>query len=99
VVTIGELRRGLELIRHRGDAPQARRIESWLTALISEYREHILDCSLDESQVWGCLRSPHHENALDKQIAATALTHALTLVTRNTDHFANLGLQLLNPFS
>jgi len=33
----------------------------------------------------------------DSQIAATALTHQLTVVTRNTDHFP--GLQTLNPFS
>jgi toxin FitB len=49
--------------------------------------------------VWGRLRVPHPENALDKQIAATALTHELTLVTRNTSHFEGLGLTLFNPFA
>jgi toxin FitB len=41
---------------------------------------------------------PHYENALDKQIAATALTHDLTLITRNTNDFAATGVMLLNPF-
>ena len=38
------------------------------------------------------------ENAIDKQIGATALTHGLTLVTRNTAHFSGLGMTLVNPF-
>jgi len=46
----------------------------------------------------GRLRVPQPENAIDKQIAATSLTHDLTLVTRNTDHFQGLGIRILNPF-
>ncbi len=98
VVTIGELRRGVELLRHRHDVTQAKRLETWLESLLREYEEYILDFSREESQVWGRLRVPHPENAIDKQIAATALTHGLKLVTRNTDHFAKLGLDVVNPF-
>jgi toxin FitB len=98
VITVGEIRRGIELIRHRGDARQARQLEAWLGSILKEYEEHILDFAHDEAQVWGRLRVPHPENAIDKQIAATALTHDLTLVTRNTDHFEGLGIRALNPF-
>lgn len=98
VITVGEIRRGIELIRHRGDSGQARRLEAWLTLVLQNYDERILDFSAEEAQVWGRLRVPHHENAIDKQIAATALTHDLTLATRNVDHFRGLGLRLLNPF-
>jgi len=98
VVTIGELRRGVELLRHRKDVRQAKRLESWLDALLSEYEEHILDFGAEEAQVWGRLRVPHHENALDKQVAATALIYGLTLVTGNTRHFDGLGVDLVNPF-
>ena len=98
VITVGEIRRGIELIRHRGDSRQARRLEIWLASVLREYEEHILDFSHDEAQVWGRLRVPHPKNAIDKQIAATALTHDLILVTRNTDHFQRLGIELLNPF-
>ncbi len=49
-------------------------------------------------QVWGRLRVPQYENTLDKQIAATALTHDLTLVTRNTVDFEGTGVRILNPF-
>lgn len=98
VVTVGEIRRGIELIRHRGDARQARQLETWLGLILKEYEEHILDFTHDEAQVWGRLRVPYPENAIDKQIAATALTHDLTLVTRNTNHFERLGIRVLNPF-
>jgi predicted nucleic acid-binding protein len=87
VITVGEIRRGIELIRHRGDATQARQLESWLAFLLREFEDHILDFAHDEAQVWRRLRVPHPENAIDKQIAATALTHDLTLVTRNIKHF------------
>jgi predicted nucleic acid-binding protein len=98
VITIGELRRGVNLIRHRGDNTQAETLEKWLQNLLENYAENILDFSSNEAQVWGHLRVPHPENALDKQIASTALTHGLTLVTRNVKDFIGCGVELLNPF-
>jgi len=98
VVTVGELRRGVELIRHRGDDRQAKQLEKWLEALLVEYRDFILDIDADTAQLWGRLRVPYPENALDKQIAATALIYELTVVTRNDKHFENTGVPLLNPF-
>jgi predicted nucleic acid-binding protein len=41
---------------------------------------------------------PNPHNAIDKQIAAIALLHDLTVVTRNTGDFADCGVRLLNPF-
>ncbi len=98
VITVGELRRGVELIRHRGDAQQANKLEIWLQTILSDYADNILDFTAEESQVWGRLRVPHYENALDKQISATALIHDLTLVTRNVSDFSGTGVTLLNPF-
>lgn len=98
VITVGELRRGVELIRYRGNQAQANLLEAWLETVIDDYAEHILDFGLTESQVWGRLRVPHHENALDKQITAVALTYGLTLVTRNVDDFVGTGVAVVNPF-
>ena len=99
VVTIGEIRRGVELVRHRGDERQARRLEAWLTGILDEYGDSILPVDADVAQVWGRLCAPSPHNALDKLIAATALIYDLALVSRNSRHFAGLGLPQVNPFS
>lgn len=99
VQTIGELRRGLENVRGRGDHAQADRLESWLDDITSGYAERLLGFDLDCAQVWGKLMSPNPQHPIDKQIAAIALIHDLTVVTRNTADFASTGARLLNPFA
>jgi predicted nucleic acid-binding protein len=99
VITVGELRRGVELIRHRGDVSQARKLERWLISLLQSYKDYILDIDSDIAQLWGHLRVPHYENALDKLIAATALIHDLTVVTHNRDDFSKTGVRVFDPFS
>lgn len=96
--TIGEIRRGLENIRNRGDIDQTRRLEAWLDTVVTDYADRILGFDLDCAQVWGRLMSPHPQHPIDKQIAAIALIHDLTVVTRNTDDFGGLGVRLINPF-
>ena len=99
VITVGELRRGIELIRHRGDTRQANRLEKWLDTLLTEYRDHILEINQDIAQLWGRLRVPHPANSLDKQIAATSLVYDLTVVTRNHKDFVKTGVRVHNPFT
>lgn len=99
VVSVGELRRGVESIRYRGDTRQANQLEKWLVDLLIEYQDHILDINQDIAQLWGRLRAPHPENALDKQIAATALIYELTVVSRNHKDFVKTGVRVLNPFT
>jgi len=98
VITIGELRQGVEMIRHRGDVPQAARLERWLDRLSKDYGDAILPFDEETAQIWGRLRVPHPENPLDKQIAATALIYDLTLVTRNVAHYERTGVRVINPF-
>jgi predicted nucleic acid-binding protein len=99
VVTIGELRQGVEAIRCRGDAPQAMRLERWLDRVSADFGQAILPFDQDAAHVWGRLRAPNPENPLDKQIAATALIHDLVVVTRNLSHYQNTGVRSLNPFA
>lgn len=97
-VTVGELRRGVELIRHRGDERQARALERWLHRVLDGYKEYVLPLDEDAAQIWGKLRAPHPQHVLDKQIAATALLHGLAVVTRNEQDFASTGVPVFNPF-
>ncbi len=98
-VTIGELRQGVEAVRHRGDLVQAARLARWLRTITTEYAEAILAFDEEIAQIWGRLRVPHAENPLDKQIAATALMYGLTVVTRNVSHYEPTGVPVLNPFT
>jgi predicted nucleic acid-binding protein len=99
VQTIGEIRCGLESIRHRGDLTQAKKLEKWLDQIVDDYADRILGFDEECAQVWGRLMSPHHQHPIDKQIAAIALIYDLIVVTRNTDDFRGTGIGLNNPFA
>ena len=99
VQTIGELRRGVENIRGRGDLQQADRLEAWLDALVSDHALRILDFDLECAQIWGKLMSPNPQHPIDKQIAAIGLIYDLTVVTRSSADGQSSGVRLLDPFS
>lgn len=98
VQVVGEIRRGLEMLRQRGDTAQAAQLETWLDLVVGGYADRILAFDLDCAQVWGKLLAPHPKHPIDKQIAAIALIHDLTVVTRNVDDYRGLGVRLENPF-
>jgi toxin FitB len=98
VVTIGELRRGVERLRHRNDSDQAILLDAWMQLVLIDYAARILDVDVAVAEVWGRLRVPQGDHPIDKLIAATALTYDLTVVTRNVSDFKSTRCKLLNPF-
>ena len=99
VITVGELRKGVESMRQRGGVHQAGCLEHWLENLLAEYPEQVLGIDSDTAQLWGILKIPPTSNPLDMQIAATARIHGLTLVTAKECDFSGAGITVFNPFS
>ncbi|MCO5100156.1 MAG: type II toxin-antitoxin system VapC family toxin [Aquamicrobium sp.] len=97
-ITVGELRRGVEAIRQRGEGRQAALLEGWLSLVLEQYRDNVLDFDVEAAQVWGRLCVPRPEHAIDEQIAAVALVNDLTVVTRNTSDFDRTGVRFVDPF-
>ena len=97
VLVLGEIRKGIEGLRDR-DAGKANELDLWLEQLQTSFQSQILPVDTTISQEWGRLSSLHTVPVIDGLLAATATAHRLVLVTRNTRDFADLGIQLLNPF-
>ena len=102
VLTLGEIRKGIATLR---DASRRMTLEAWLDSdLISRFAERILSIDRAVADRWGQLaadaaaaRSPLP--VIDGLLAATALDHNLTLVTRNTKDVAVTGVPVFNPWS
>jgi predicted nucleic acid-binding protein len=98
VLVIGELRQGIERLRRR-DAPSAASLERWLVELVEGYAERVLTIDAAVADRWGHLNVPDPISAIDGLMAATALVHSLTLVTRNLRHVERTGVRHLDPFA
>ena len=96
---IGEIRKGIEIARHRGDSQQADVLEFWLETVVGRFSSRILPVDASVSNAWGRLYAIRNVPVIDGLLAATAEIHNLTLVTRNISDVRGLGVNLLNPFS
>lgn len=97
VLTIGEIRRGVESVRRR-DQPAARALERWLRRLTLDYADRILPVDLRVVEEWGRLNVPDPLPVVDGLLAATAKVHGLTLTTRNVRDVSRTAVRLFNPF-
>lgn len=98
VQTIGEIQGGIGRLRQRNDQKQAQVLEHWLYLVIQQYHDRILHFDIDCAQMWGSLMSNNQHNPIDKQIAAIALIHDLTVLTRNSRDFSRLPVKWHNSF-
>ena len=97
-LTIGEIRRGIELVRRRGDIEQAEALETWLQTVVEGFSGRILSVDADVADTWGRMSALRPVPVVDGLLAATAEVHDMTLVTRNVSDVEGLGVQVFNPF-
>ena len=98
VLVLGEIRQGIERKRKR-DPQAAHHIEVWLNGLEANFADRLLDVDSAVADVWGRLNADRPMPVADGLLAATAIVHGFTVVTRNTDDFARVRVALLNPFA
>jgi predicted nucleic acid-binding protein len=98
VLTVGEIRQGIEQLRSK-DRPQAARLDRWVTGLVQFYEDRLIYIDGEIAEEWGRLRAAKPVPVVDALIAATARAHDLTLVTRNVRDFSKLQVRVLNPFA
>jgi toxin FitB len=98
VLVVGEIRQGVERLARR-DPIQAEIFERWLSQLIDGYGDRLVPITDRIAQAWGRLNVPDPVPVVDGLMAATALVHDWTLVTRNVGDARSTGVRVLNPFS
>jgi tRNA(fMet)-specific endonuclease VapC len=97
-LSVGEIHKGItRLARSR----RKQELEEWFRQVISRYQDRIMPFGLETAGIWGELQADLEKQGrmlpvIDSLIAATALEHDLTLVTRNTQDFTSTGVKLLN---
>ena len=97
VVTVGEIERGIVRQRKR-DQSFSEELARWLDRVLAWYGGRVLGIDIPTARRWGQLSGALGHDSADLLIAATALEHGLTVVTRNTRHFEPAGVAILNPF-
>ena len=97
-IAIAEMKRGAALTR-RNDQTQATALDAWIAEITQKLGDRILPVDLAVAGLWSELMVPGPRPPFDALIAATALAHGLTLVTRNIRDFAPMGVPLLDPWS
>jgi len=98
VITLGEIRRGIELHRLK-DFAAAASLERWLSGIETHYADRILPITASIASRWGALSLHQPLPVSDGLIAATAIEHNLSIVTRNVADFKRSGANIINPFS
>lgn len=100
VISLGELEEG---IANLGEIHRAQELRVWLEQLVESFNGRILNVDLEVVTTWGRIRAEAKQRgrtvpAVDALIAATALTHDLTLVTRNVADVEMLPVKVFNPW-
>jgi toxin FitB len=102
VITIGEIKKGIELLPD--DSGRKRALTQWLNdTLLERFSRRIFPVTVEVMLCWGSIyarleTSGKTVSTMDSLIAATATLHHAILVTRNEDHFQPTGVEMINPW-
>jgi hypothetical protein len=97
VLTLGELRKGVAK-KKREDAEMAKRLADWVDGLEYSFADRILGVDAATARLWGDWSSERPRPVVDTLLAATAVQHGLTLVTRNIRDVRGIAVKLLDPW-
>ncbi len=98
VITIGEIMKGIQM-KARTDPPRAAALLRWLDELRFVYSGRVLPVDDAVAVGWGRLMAQRSRPVADSLIAATARTFNKVVVTRNTADFADMGVDLIDPWA
>jgi len=96
-LTIGELAKGVEM-KGRTDPILAAQIGTWLSGIEQMFADRVLPVDALVARQWGELSADRSRPVIDTLIAATAVAHGLTLVTRNEVYIRGIELAVVNPW-
>jgi predicted nucleic acid-binding protein len=97
VLTLGELRKGVAA-RRRTDPVAADQLGAWVDTIETTFADRVLPIGAATARIWGELSSGRSLPVIDTLIAATAIQHGVTLVTRNADDFESTGVPFVDPW-
>jgi hypothetical protein len=96
-LTLGEIRRSIELARPR-DPAKAEALQRWLNSVVTAFGDRVITVDVAASDEWGRMSATRQVPVIGDLLAATAKVHRLTLVTRDESGVSGLGIRVLNPF-
>lgn len=97
VLSLGELRKGIAL-KKASDPEMARQLEAWVEGLEYSFADRILGIDAAVSKVWGDLSAQRSRPVIDTLLAATAIVHGLTFVTRNISDVEGTHVKVFDPW-
>ena len=97
VLVLGEIRQGIERARP-SDPDKANALDRWVTLVREAFGQRILPITVSIAEEWGRLNCARPLPVVDSLLAATAIVHGLTLVTRNLNDISGTGVACLDPF-
>ena len=95
-VSVAEIERGI-VSQERRDPAFARVLTAWLDDILVLYGDRVLAVDVPTARRWGRLCGVIGHQSADLLIAATALEHGLSIVTRNVRHFEPTGVPVIDP--